>query len=46
MIKFESYLAIDSNNNQNNTACYNKKLDQPYVYTPMSLYPSDLKNVH
>ena len=32
MIKFESYLAIN-NNNKNNTASYNKKLDHLYAYT-------------
>ena len=37
MIKFESYLEINNNNNKNNTAGYNKKLDQLYVYTPMSM---------
>ena len=37
MIKFESYLAINNNNNKNNTASYNKKLDQLYAYTPMTI---------
>ena len=37
MMKFESYLAINNNNNKNNAALanYNKKLDQLYAYTPL-----------
>ena len=37
MIKFEGYVAINSNNNKSNTASYNRKLDQLYAYIPMTV---------
>ena len=37
MIKFESFLAINDNNNKNNTASYNRKVDYLYAYTPMTI---------
>ena len=34
MIKFENELAINNNNNKNNTGSYNKALDQLYACSP------------
>ena len=46
MIKFESYLQINDNNNKNNTASYNRKLDSSSMPTLIWLYSSDLKKGH
>ena len=42
MIKFESWLAINNNNNKDNIGSYNKKLDWLYAYSPVTIL-SDLK---
>ena len=36
----------NNNNNKKNTGSYNKKLDQLYAYSPMSIAISDLKKGH
>ena len=44
MIKFESYLTFNNNNNKNNTVSYNKKLDYfVFIVSPVDGYRNMLK---